>query len=219
MLKFRLGDFPIEVHPSFWLVAALLGLRSNDLTYILVWVSVVFVSVLVHELGHAAVGRQYGLRPSIMLYAMGGLTSWQSGRGLSRIQSIYVSFAGPAAGLALGLAFWGISRFDLPTLSQPGRWALALLIWVNIVWSMLNLLPILPLDGGNIMRTVVHIVRGPDERLPLRISIAFAALGAFLAMVYGQLFMALLAAFFAYNNYQRLTGAGAGPMFPGAPRY
>jgi len=206
-MRFTLWGFPIKIHWLFFLVAALLGF-TYDLRYLVVWIGVVFVSVLLHEMGHAYVGRRYGMQPEIQLYAMGGLTSWRTGRRLTRGQSILVSVAGPAAGLVLGLAVWGITRVEMPELNPLGRFALGALVWVNLAWSILNLLPILPLDGGNIMRSMVHIARGGvDERLPRQISIAFAATGAIAALLYGMTFAAIFAGYLAFFNYQSLRGA------------
>ncbi len=86
-MRFRILGFPVHVQPFFLLVAALLGGMRNDLTLILIWVAVVFVSVLAHELGHALVARAYGQQPSILLYSMGGLTSFQPLRRLTHGQS------------------------------------------------------------------------------------------------------------------------------------
>lgn len=216
-MRFALGGFPIEIHWSFFLVAALLG-RSRDLYVLLTWVGVVFVSVLLHEMGHAFVGRRYGMHPEILLYGMGGLTSWRTGRRLTRAQSILVSVAGPAAGLALGAIVWGITMIDMPDLNPLGRMTLRSLLWVNIMWSLLNLLPILPLDGGNVMRSAVHIFKGGvDERLPCQISIAFAAAAAGAALMYGMTFAAIFAGYLAFSNYQTLRGMPL-PIFPGLKR-
>lgn len=216
-MRFALGGFPIEIHWSFFLVAALLG-RSRDLYVLLTWVGVVFVSVLLHEMGHAFVGRRYGMHPEILLYGMGGLTSWRTGRRLTRAQSILVSVAGPAAGLLLGAIVWGITMIDMPDLNPLGRMTLRSLLWVNIMWSLLNLLPILPLDGGNVMRSAVHIFKGGvDERLPLQISIAFAAAAAAAALMYGMTFAAIFAGYLAFSNYQTLRGIPM-PIFPGLKR-
>jgi len=216
-MRFALGGFPIEIHWSFFLVAALLG-RSRDLYVLLTWVGVVFVSVLLHEMGHAFVGRRYGMHPEILLYGMGGLTSWRTGRRLTRAQSILVSVAGPAAGLLLGAIVWGITMIDMPDLNPLGRMTLRSLLWVNIMWSLLNLLPILPLDGGNVMRSAVHIFKGGvDERLPCQISIVFAAAAAGAALMYGMTFAAIFAGYLAFSNYQTLRGMPL-PIFPGLKR-
>jgi hypothetical protein len=109
-MRFRILGFPVHVHPFFFLVAALVGGMQNDLTLILVWVAIVFVSVLAHELGHALVARVHGQQPSIMLYAMGGLTSFQPLRRLTHGQSIAISLAGPGAGFLVGGLVWLASQ-------------------------------------------------------------------------------------------------------------
>lgn len=206
-LRFNLAGFPVAIDWLFFLVAAFLGF-SFDLRFLLAWVAVVFVSVLLHEMGHAYMGRRYGMHPEILLYAMGGLTSWRTGRRLTRGQSILVAVAGPAAGLALGACVWAITLIDMPELNPLGRFTLYQLIWVNVVWSILNLLPILPLDGGNVMRSFVFIARGGvDERLPRQISIAFAGAGAVAALLKGMMFAAIFAAYLAFFNYQYLRGS------------
>ena len=116
--------------------------------------AIVLVSILVHELGHAFVLRAYQQRPHVVLYAFGGLT-YGSSPNRSRSESIVVSLAGPLSALLL---------LGLPAyLLSDGSWALQSydryvivhdIAWVNIVWSVLNLMPVLPLDGGNIAATL-----------------------------------------------------------------
>lgn len=216
-LRFSLIGFPIQIHWSFFLIAALLGF-SNDLRILATWVGVVLISVLVHEMGHAVVGRRLGMHPEILLYGMGGLTSWRTGRRLTRGQSILVSVAGPAAGLTLGAMVFGINQINMPDLNPLGRITLNYLLWVNIVWSIFNLIPILPLDGGNVMRSIVHIARGgADERLPRQISIAVAGAGLVAAFMVGQQFLALFAGYLIFVNYQALKGMPVS-IFPGLRR-
>ena len=52
-LRFNIAGFPVRVHPLFWVIAILLGSGSDNLLMIPVWIVIVFVSILVHELGHA----------------------------------------------------------------------------------------------------------------------------------------------------------------------
>src|SRR5712692_9344224 len=75
VLRFRLGAFPVSVYPSFLIAAALLGYVWMDAWQtLLIWIGVVFVSVLVHELGHAVVALAFGGRPEIRLEGFGGVT-------------------------------------------------------------------------------------------------------------------------------------------------
>ena len=207
--RFRVLGFPVHVDWWFLVVAALLGSRMRDPLLILIWVAVVFVSILIHELGHAAVGRMCGMDPAIRLYGGGGLTSFGVGARPSASQGVQISLAGPAAGFATaGLVFF--ARRALPPGTPYVVWAAAaFLVWVNVVWGLLNLLPMLPLDGGNVMRTIVHVVRGyADERLPRQISIV-VGIGAIAAAAYhGMFFAAFIAAWFTFMNFTALQQGG-----------
>src|SRR6478736_1555485 len=104
-IHFRLFGIPVRVHPMFWLVAVILGAGSFgrgevDPVDALVWVVVMFASILVHELGHATMQRAYGGNPWITLYGMGGLASCNDCDRSPRSQ-IIISLAGPIAGFLL----------------------------------------------------------------------------------------------------------------------
>ncbi|MCB9601891.1 MAG: hypothetical protein H6720_16315 [Sandaracinus sp.] len=130
---------------------------------------VVLQAVLMHELGHALAGRAFGLEPQIDLMLMMGQTSWRGGRDLSPGKSMLVSFAGPLVGLVIGGAALAIALLtaDPATLapdpdgvaSVPSlrQWTLTTFVYVNLVWSFYNLVPVLPLDGGNIMASFFQL--------------------------------------------------------------
>src|SRR5579872_4278655 len=99
-MTFHLGKIPVRVLPSFFLVNLIFNL-SAGLRELVVWMGVVFVSVLIHELGHATVGSTFGLEPRIDLHGMGGTTSWAMTRTLSTWRRVAISLAGPMAGFAV----------------------------------------------------------------------------------------------------------------------
>jgi stage IV sporulation protein FB len=208
MLSFSLFGFPVRVHWTFWILAALVGggLRARgpeDWPLIIAAVGVIFVSILVHELGHAFTGRKFGARPDIMLYAMGGLCHLPGAR-FSRPQHIAVSFAGPAAGFLLAGAFVILANAG-PIAHPVLRHAVAVGLFVNIVWTVLNLLPILPLDGGQILRDVV----GPKGHQVVRWIGALAAAGlCVFALMRGFYFGAFVAGALAFLNFQGRTIEG-----------
>jgi hypothetical protein len=72
----------VRIHPAFWLIAAILGFDAEqfDAVELLVWVIVVLVSILVHELGHALAVRRSGWVSRIILYHFGGLATIESPR-------------------------------------------------------------------------------------------------------------------------------------------
>ena len=210
-MHFRLFGFPVHVHPLFFVVVALLGARQSDLGLILVWVAAVFVSILVHELGHASVARAFGLRPSIQLYSMGGVTRFTPQPRLTHRQSMAISLAGPGAGFLLGGIIWVASLGTPPAVPFVVHQAMRDLLWVNFGWGLLNLLPILPLDGGNVLRSFLQGVRrNPDDRLALQISISFGGLACLAALTYGLLWAAMIAALITWDNYQSLARFGWG---------
>jgi stage IV sporulation protein FB len=206
---FQLLNFPIKVHFSFFLIAILLGLGLNSLPLIAIWVAIVFVSILLHELGHAITSEYYGRAPHIELYSMGGLTISTRYSMLSYPKEIFISFSGPLAGFLLGGILFLIQRFAGPFDNFYLNFIIGQLLWVNIGWGIINLIPILPLDGGSIVRNLYHWLKNPyDERTPLIISIFFGILAVIAALLVARsIYMALLAAWLTYNNYAALRKA------------
>jgi Zn-dependent protease len=234
-VKFTLLGIPVRVHPLFWLVTAMLGLNREDAAGMLTWVVAVFFAILFHEFGHAAVVRAYGLQPWITLYGMGGLTSYDPDRSYRSkaadpLGQILISLAGPAAGFLLAAVLAGgillagragyharlflVSPFGL----RPYVVGLASLrvsdflndlFYICTVWGLVNLLPIYPLDGGQVAREIFLKLYG---RQGIRLSLILSMLVAGMLAVYAGvkwpdrngLFVAILFGSFAYWNYATL---------------
>jgi Zn-dependent protease len=185
------------------------GMQANALTFIFMWVLAMFLSVLFHEVGHVTMGRIFGEPGHIVLYSMGGYAMGFYDR-LERWQRILVAAAGPVAGfLFLGAIvlfdnmIWnfnllGSFRLDLPALRTPwclvdwmGQQGLREHVWynflifnlliMNLFWSIINLLPVIPLDGGNILK---EISTGISLRSGLRFALGFSFLIAGLVALY-----------------------------------
>lgn len=161
MLRFTIFGFPVCVEPMFWFAAAILaaaGMGASGpvgLGLVVLWVAVVFVSVVVHELGHAFARRHLGGRNTeIRLHACGGQAG---GDGFfTRKDSIFIALTGPAFGLGLAgvsALVWFLLRDR--NVSMFVSALLGYFIWINIFWSLVNLLPVLPLDGGRILEAVM----------------------------------------------------------------
>jgi Zn-dependent protease len=227
-LYFLLFGIPVRVHPFFWLVAVFLGLQAPDLFALLAWVLAVFIAVLVHEMGHALAMRAFGYYPSITLYGLGGYTRY----GIRALGTpppraggrIMMTAAGPAAGFLLALVlviFLSALRMPLhvkigPPIGLyifaelPSPWLtvfVSYLFFTTIAWGVLNLLPVLPLDGGQIMQELLSL-REPNWGLfrAAQISFIVAAAVALWAVMSGSFFLAILFAYLAYSNYQGLAG-------------
>jgi Zn-dependent protease len=235
-LRFSLLGIPIRVHPLFWLVALLMGSQRRDPASVLIWIVAVFLTILVHELGHALSMRSYGFHPWITLYGMGGLASHDQGynarsKGSEPLGQILTCLAGPAAGFLLaavllaGLfgagygeqidfhAFYGL----LPRVWLPNpRFEMLLndVLFVCVVWGIINLLPIYPLDGGQIAREIL-VTASPREGI--RWSLMLSTLAAGLMAGVGffllrSIFVAMLFGYLAYTSYATLQAhVGRGP--------
>ncbi|NJM37815.1 MAG: hypothetical protein HC845_08160, partial [Akkermansiaceae bacterium] len=116
-----------------------------------------FIYILVHELGHALTARKYGASVHIVLQAFGGYAAY-SGKHMSRLQSFLITAAGPAIQIVLGLvAYFALQ--SLPNLNETGSHFLAMLAVISIFWAVLNLLPVLPLDGGRMLESILGPAR------------------------------------------------------------
>ena len=233
-LNFSVAGIPVRVHPLFWVISFLFGFSSANLLYTFIWVLAIFLSVLVHELGHAFAFRRYGLRSSIVLHFAGGLTvpesvSWGStwaNVALSPREEIVVSLAGPFSGFLLATLLvggvvvsggsvavdWLLGFIPLPAVtSLPFGGAfvtllLAILVSVNVFWGLINLVPVYPLDGGNVARYAL-LQHDPYDgvRKSLWLSVVAGGVMAFVGLVFlRSMYMALLFGLLAFQSYQSL---------------
>ncbi len=202
-LSFSLFRIRVKVQLWFLALAVIIGTSSgfHDPASVMVFCGIVFFSVLAHELGHAFSGRAFGLEPAITLHAMGGVTSWQNGRNIGHWRSLLISLAGPAVGLFVGvLLLLGALAlpilapdYHLPLMASRLFWSA---VYVNIVWSFFNLAPVLPLDGGNALRSFWALTKIGDADIIARsISIPVAVgIGLWLGLagwIFGPILMLL----------------------------
>jgi Zn-dependent protease len=210
MIHFTLWGIPVRIEPWFWITMAFIGgglhaANSMDILLVLVFMFAGFLSILIHELGHAVAIRRYGLPTSITLQAFGGYASYPSGR-LSRPQSFLVTAAGPAVQFAFGVLLIVLARnLSIPEGSLFGPF-LRDLIWVSIAWSVLNCLPVYPMDGGQMLAAVL----GPQKQRYVHLISAFVAVAIGLAgyLYLGTLLLPLFMAFFAWQNWQAFQTTG-----------
>ncbi|WP_334143459.1 site-2 protease family protein [Rhabdothermincola sp.] len=201
-LDFAVAGIPVRVLPTFFLVSILLGLGYGDALLVGLWVAVVFASILIHELGHAAVYRWFGSDAAIVLHSFGGLTL---GRSLSLGRDLVVSLAGPAASLLVGVPLLGLAASGTVT-GQTGEAVLMMAIWVNVGWALINLLPILPLDGGQALVSLLSMITKRDAtRLVHAVSVVVAGIAVYLAVQAGLLYAAVLAGLFLLINVHALS--------------
>lgn len=183
-VTFRLGRIPVRVHPLHWLSLALVGLPWFDANVLagLLWIACGFASILWHELGHAFAMRYYGSPARIQLIAFGGLAipTYPSPTPARRLT---IAAAGPAAGFLLLAIVWGSNQLAAWSEAHPYLGlAYFMLTRINLFWTLLNLLPVWPLDGGQMLREVLILrrARTPDfttQRVSLVVALGLVALG------------------------------------------
>lgn len=249
-LQFNFLGFATRVTWGFWVVAIVLGwgwctgldqmfamggIDSPGAPILLViWSGAVFLSILIHELGHTLAMKYFGIRSRIVLYHFGGLAipesfgAWDGARRgqVKPRDSLIISAAGPvaqlilaaivyAAGRVVGMNmeldyyfeyYFGMTTPEADAPSSAAAYAMFnSLVTPSVMWALLNLLPILPLDGGNILLNGLLISRVRDaQRNAHIISIGVAALAGIYSMQSGDAMFGMFCLMFAASNWQQL---------------
>ncbi len=200
-----------------------------------IWIGVTFISILIHELGHSLAFRWYGIDSYIVLYHFGGLAipdgagSWRRSnrRRSGNWDQIVISAAGPAFQMIFGLivACMAIAAgaelgpttrmfewlIPIPKGEPPSNAALMAFIestiYISIYWALINLLPVLPLDGGQIARSLIAEHQGTSGYHEATVlSIAVCIVVAIYGFREGQPMLGMTFLVFGINNYQSLQG-------------
>ncbi len=174
----RIGNLfgiPFYINPSWFFVLGLVTLSYGaelanfpQLTGIVPWVLglvvaiLLFASVLAHELGHSFVAIAQGIEvKSITLFLFGGLATLEK-ESETPLQSLLVAIAGPIVSLLLFGVFLAISA-TLP-LNPPFQAIVSLLAVINLALALFNMIPGLPLDGGNVLKSIVWKITGNPNK-------------------------------------------------------
>ncbi|MBA3603550.1 MAG: M50 family metallopeptidase [Parachlamydiaceae bacterium] len=198
------GNIPIQIYPVFFLVVfALSAINANfEPTLMLVWAFVIFVSLIVHEMGHALTAVAFGQRASIDLVGFGGVTRRQ-GPPLKPLKEFIIVFNGPLAGFILGLACLMVLQYfgtQLPVLLQN---TLQVGYFANFFWTVVNLLPVHPLDGGQLLRITLEGFFGlRGLKTALFISFLFGVLLSVYFFAIGQQIIGIFFMIFTYESYR-----------------
>jgi stage IV sporulation protein FB len=193
------GKIPVAIHPFFWVFAMLIGwMSSGTLMGSLIWLGIIFVSVLVHEFGHALTALFFKQKARIQLVALGGLTSFD-GPKLKFWQQFIITFNGPLFGFFLFLLASALLHVSFPPLALK---ILRDAQIANLFWTIVNLLPVMPLDGGQLLRIVLEASFGIKG---FKASLLIGAIIAVLLSFYFFMIQAfLIGAFFflfAFQSY------------------
>ncbi len=204
---------------------------------LLIWAACIMVSILIHELGHTIAFRWYGIESHVLLYHFGGLAIPSGFRvggrrsgNLDPAANLIISAAGPAAQIgsavllvlvaaAMGyrvdalrwlpgpLANWTASLGGRPLDSAMSFALVNFYVLPSIFWGLLNLLPVLPLDGGRIAEAVLAML-GHGKHIAYQLSLVTAVVIALYAFQSGQMFLAIFFVWMGIDAYQALQSGG-----------
>jgi len=158
----RIFGFPLDIRPGFIILLALFaivwsGQGNGDVG---IWLAVcVGGFTLAHELGHAFAARATGAEASIALDFLAGYASFEPTRPLKRWERAGISVAGPAVQIFLGCAVLLAIGANPLEVQYVDSGALQFAVWwAGPVIGLINLAPILPLDGGHIVMSGLDVV-------------------------------------------------------------
>lgn len=171
----RLFDVPIFLHWSFAIVPIAVffiwkdeGTEGKGLLWLSLFTLCLFLSILLHEYGHALTARRFGVKTKdIILLPIGGLAR------LTRLpqkpsQELIVAIAGPMVNIAIAILlapftyfFWKkleVTALPLPeAITEDFTFFIPLLFGLNILLAFFNLIPAFPMDGGRILRALLSM--------------------------------------------------------------
>ena len=217
----RIAGTDIRLHFTFLLFLVWIGLADylqggpaaalDSIAFILL----VFLCVTLHEFGHIAMARRFGIRtPQVILSPIGGIASLERMPEKPR-QELLVALAGPLVNVVIvllmmavfGFGIANFTRIDFDTATLAER-----LFVVNIVLVLFNMVPAFPMDGGRVLRAVLAMTLGAPRATALaaRIGQGFAFLFVLLGLFYNPIliFVGVFIYFAAASEEQSATFTG-----------
>ncbi|MBS0623587.1 MAG: site-2 protease family protein [Verrucomicrobia bacterium] len=198
------GRIPISIHPLFWFVSFLIGwLWTNSVANALICIFIILFSVLFHELGHAITALVFQQKARIELAAFGGFT-YRQGRKLKLWEEFLVVLNGPLAGLLLSLAAYILLHF-LSVQNPVALFVLRFTFVANLFWTIINLLPVLPLDGGHLLSIILESIFGfKGIKIALVASLVISIVVSILFFAVGMLLAGALFLMFTFESFRSL---------------
>lgn len=194
----RAGKFfgiEVFIHWTFWILIGWIFLMHWQMGHSLtggfwgaLFISALFLCVVLHEFGHALMGRRFGVvTKDITLYPIGGIASFET-LPEKPYQELLVGLAGPSVNLIIALVLWVYLKISgqLPDLSAMSNSQDMLqtpflfnLFFANLVLAVFNLIPAFPMDGGRVLRAVLSFFTNRTKATRIA-----ASIGQFLAIIF-----------------------------------
>ena len=195
MTLFNFDGVPVRLHSTFFIIAILYivmgvfnaGILGAAMAATLI--SMLFGSVLLHEMGHAAMAKRFGIgTKAITLHLLGGLASIEREPETPK-EEIYIALAGPAVNLVLFMVSLPLMHFHL-----PGAEDMAL---INAVMGIFNLFPAYPMDGGRVLKALLQMRYGvrKAKKISLQVTVASSIVLVLVGLYLGWFGLALVGGF------------------------
>jgi len=206
--SFKVGSvfsIPIRIHITFFLLlafVAIIGKTPTEGLYGVLFVLLVFVCVILHELSHSLVAMRFGhVVRNITLLPIGGMAQMDEIPDDPK-QEIFISLAGPLMSVAISGVLFGVLAFlhiPIETIKSESFFEGNLLLnlfWINIFLAGFNIIPAFPMDGGRVLRGILgmFIDHMRATRIAVFIGQVFAIFLFFLG-IFSNLWLVLIAVF------------------------
>ncbi|MDP1834325.1 MAG: site-2 protease family protein [Chlamydiales bacterium] len=204
-MHFRILNIPVQIQPTFWLFALFFSrMYENPSPESLIAAIILLFSLLVHEYGHALTAVYFGASPTVTLEAFGGNCSYDD-RQITPRQSFLITLGGPLLESVLIV----IPYFLLKSHIFDGHYYIQYFLYVtmrlNILWCLLNLIPISPLDGGHLASYLLERKFGhAGHRASIILGLVCVVFVAPYLFYKNLFFFGALLLFLGFRNWQAL---------------
>ncbi len=201
---FSIFGIPVELHVSFLALMIIIYLIAflNFLPYVnlitAVLITLIFVTVVIHELSHSYIAKRYGIKiERIVLLPIGGISEMEE-IPKDPSKELRIALAGPVSNIIIGGFCYLLLIISFNYVSAVIQGALYYFVLVNLLLGFFNLLPAFPMDGGRILRAFLaermSFIRA--TKLSASIGKQFAIIMAIVGVFFN--FLLILVAIYVY---------------------
>lgn len=208
-MRFTFIGVPVRVCPSFLVFLLLFsGVYQGFSPQGFIIAGIIFVSLLVHEYGHALMAMRYGLSPQILLEAFGG-RAYYNPHGVTLKQQFFIAFSGPLLESLLVAFPYFLLKVGAFAAHPYIQYTLYVTMKMNLFWCLINMIPVFPLDGGQMLLCLLQgKFGGKGVKAAYGASAFVGAVGSLYFLQHQMWFIGILLGMFALQNYRILQMAG-----------
>lgn len=204
MRVFSYKGIPVEIHYSLTVLIVFLfifQIFSSGLSSAIIYTSLLmclFVSVLLHEFGHAIMAARFNIpTKKIMLIPFGGI-ALIDGRDLTPRSEFFIAIAGPIVNLIISIFFGAIAYFS-------SIYFIYYIVAINMIMAIFNMIPAYPMDGGRVVRSILELYFGRKRatKLAVAISTVISILFIIAGAMSGWISLFVIGVFLIVSNFSK----------------